>query len=108
MSETPFSSRHRYEEGYIHKTKPYKPCYGWTFKFLKKRYRVYMFDDMFSISPFNGGMMQRLFIVKLSKTKQIVMRDIINLFEPTGKPTKDMRSIVRKHMVYHLKQHLGL
>lgn len=108
MSETLFSRRHRYEDAWYLEMKPDRVTYGWTFKFNNKRYRVYVFDDRFSLVGSYGIEMTRLFIVKLGKSKQIVMKDIINMFEPCGKPTKAMRGLVRNFMVHHLKQHLGL
>ena len=52
--------------------------------------------------------MTRLFIVKLNKSKQIVIKDVIGLFEPFGIAKKEMRNNVKQLMIPHLKQHLGL
>lgn len=108
MTKTIFSRRLRYEEESFHYgITPNKPEYGWSFKFLKKRYRVYVYDDLFSVNRMCGEMINRLFVVKLTKTKQACARDIIYLFEPFGKPSKQMREKVKTWLTPHIKKHLS-
>lgn len=88
---------------------PGKLQFGWKFSFQKKSYRVYVYDDLLSVSAYNGEMMMRMFVIKLGKSKrgipvQAVMRDIIYLFGNIGMPKPEWKKRINQTLSAHIKE----